>query len=133
MKILVTGGAGFIGSHVTDAYIAAGHEVAVLDDFSTGSEANVNREAEILRHEVHVRGRQVSHRHPARAAAEREAPALAGDRHVAAEEGAVHEIVLTVHEIVLAADEKRLIADAAAIGYIERSEVDSSVKILIQP
>ena len=30
MKILVTGGAGFIGSHVVDAYVAAGHEVAVL-------------------------------------------------------------------------------------------------------
>src|SRR3989449_836193 len=41
-----------------------------------------------------VRGRQLSHRHPAGAAAEGEAPALAGDRHVAAEEGAVHEIVL---------------------------------------
>src|SRR5713101_5778595 len=49
VKILVTGGAGFIGSHVADAYIAAGHEVAVLDDFSTGSEANLNHEAEILR------------------------------------------------------------------------------------
>src|SRR3989475_3830276 len=43
---------------------------------------------------VQVRSRQLSHRHAARAAAEREAPALAGDRHIAAEEGAVHEIVL---------------------------------------
>src|SRR5712692_5538933 len=52
MKILVTGGAGFIGSHVADAYIAAGHEVAVLDDFSTGNEANVNSEAKVLRLDV---------------------------------------------------------------------------------
>src|SRR6266704_2629156 len=52
MKILVTGGAGFIGSHVADAYIAAGYEVAILDDFSTGSEANVNREAKVLRIDV---------------------------------------------------------------------------------
>lgn len=52
MRILVTGGAGFIGSHVADAYIAAGHEVAVLDDFSTGTEANVNREAKVLRLDV---------------------------------------------------------------------------------
>lgn len=53
MKILVTGGAGFIGSHVVDAYIAAGHQVAVLDNFSTGREANVNPAAEV--HHVDVR------------------------------------------------------------------------------
>jgi UDP-glucose 4-epimerase len=49
VRILVTGGAGFIGSHVVDAYIAAGHEVAVLDNFSTGSEANLNPAAETHR------------------------------------------------------------------------------------
>ncbi|MDQ6876132.1 MAG: NAD-dependent epimerase/dehydratase family protein [Candidatus Dormibacteraeota bacterium] len=49
MRILVTGGAGFIGSHVVDAYIAAGHEVAVLDNFSTGNEANLNAAAEVHR------------------------------------------------------------------------------------
>jgi len=36
MKILVTGGAGFIGSHVADAYLKAGHEVAVVDNLTTG-------------------------------------------------------------------------------------------------
>ena len=41
MKILVTGGAGFIGSHVTGAYVEAGHEVAVLDNFSTGKRENL--------------------------------------------------------------------------------------------
>ena len=49
MRILVTGGAGFIGSHVVDAYIAAGHEVAVLDNFSTGNEANLNPAAAVYR------------------------------------------------------------------------------------
>lgn len=42
MKILVTGGAGFIGSHVVDAYIDSGHEVVVVDNLSTGQLANVN-------------------------------------------------------------------------------------------
>jgi len=37
VKILVTGGAGFIGSHVVDAYVAAGHDVIVVDDLSTAS------------------------------------------------------------------------------------------------
>ena len=53
MKILVTGGAGFIGSHVVDAYVAAGHEVAVLDNLSTGREENVNPKAPL--HRVDVR------------------------------------------------------------------------------
>jgi UDP-glucose 4-epimerase len=41
MKILVTGGAGFIGSHIVDALLAAGHGVAVLDDLSSGSRDNL--------------------------------------------------------------------------------------------
>ena len=45
MKILVTGGAGFIGSHVADALIAEGHTVHVLDDLSTGREENVPAQA----------------------------------------------------------------------------------------
>ena len=42
MKILVTGGAGFIGSHVVDGYLAAGHEVVVVDDLSTGKAENLD-------------------------------------------------------------------------------------------
>jgi len=42
MKIIVTGGAGFIGSHVTDRYIAAGHQVVVVDNLTTGKMANLN-------------------------------------------------------------------------------------------
>jgi UDP-glucose 4-epimerase len=44
MKILVTGGAGFIGSHVVDTYVAAGFEVIVVDDLSTGRLSNLNPE-----------------------------------------------------------------------------------------
>ncbi len=52
-KILVTGGAGFIGSHVVDACIDAGHEVAILDDFSSGTRANLNPAARL--HEMDIR------------------------------------------------------------------------------
>ncbi len=41
MKILVTGGAGFIASHIADAYLAGGHEVVILDDLSSGKRANL--------------------------------------------------------------------------------------------
>jgi len=41
VKILVTGGAGFIASHISDAYIAAGHEVVIMDDLSSGKRTNL--------------------------------------------------------------------------------------------
>ncbi len=56
MKILVTGGAGFIGSNLTDAYIAAGHDVAVLDDLSRGSVSNVNPRARLYKGDIRDRG-----------------------------------------------------------------------------
>ncbi len=45
MRAIVTGGAGFIGSHLVDALVERGDEVLVLDDLSSGSEANLNRKA----------------------------------------------------------------------------------------
>jgi UDP-glucose 4-epimerase len=46
MRVLVTGGAGFIGSHVADALLSAGHEVLIVDDLSTGRRENVPARAE---------------------------------------------------------------------------------------
>ena len=53
MRILVTGGAGFIGSHVVDAYIAAGHDVAVVDNLHTGKRENLHPAARF--YEVDIR------------------------------------------------------------------------------
>jgi len=47
MRIVVTGGAGFIGSHVAEAYLAAGHEVTILDDLSSGRRENVPEAARL--------------------------------------------------------------------------------------
>ncbi len=48
MKILVTGGAGFIGSHIVDAYINAGHDVVIIDNLSTGRKQNINNQATFI-------------------------------------------------------------------------------------
>jgi len=53
--ICVTGGAGFIGSHVAEALIARGHRVIILDDLSSGRRANVPAGAELAVHDVRSR------------------------------------------------------------------------------
>jgi UDP-glucose 4-epimerase len=58
MRILVTGGAGFIASHVVDAYIAAGHEVLIFDDLSTGRKENLNEQAKFF--EVDIRSQEAA-------------------------------------------------------------------------
>ncbi|MBI4421805.1 MAG: NAD-dependent epimerase/dehydratase family protein [Gemmatimonadetes bacterium] len=51
-RVLLTGGAGFIGSHVAEAYLSAGHDVTVLDDLSTGRRENVPPGATFVRGDV---------------------------------------------------------------------------------
>jgi len=52
MNILVTGGAGFIGSNITDAYISAGHSVIIVDDLSSGAIENVNPKAKFYKLDI---------------------------------------------------------------------------------
>lgn len=52
MKIVVTGGAGFIGSHLVDRLIQEGHEVAVVDNLSTGKRKNLNRAATFYKMDI---------------------------------------------------------------------------------
>jgi UDP-glucose 4-epimerase len=51
-RVLVTGGAGFIGSHIAEAYLRAGWEVVILDDLSRGHERNVPNEARFVRADI---------------------------------------------------------------------------------
>lgn len=51
-RVLVSGGAGFIGSHVVEAYLAAGDEVSVLDDLSTGKAENVPAGVNLVRADI---------------------------------------------------------------------------------
>lgn len=58
--VCITGGAGFIGSHLVDAFLARGHRVLVLDDLSSGRRDNVSAEAELL--ELDIRSREAAAR-----------------------------------------------------------------------
>ena len=56
-KILVTGGAGFIGSHIVDSFLSADYEVIVVDDLSTGRRSNLNPDA--LLYQVDIRSAEL--------------------------------------------------------------------------
>lgn len=55
MKILVTGGAGFVGSHLVDAYISHGHEVTVVDNLFTGNIKNIPKKAKVYECDIQDR------------------------------------------------------------------------------
>jgi UDP-glucose 4-epimerase len=50
--LVVTGGAGFIGSHIADAFVERGWRVTIIDNFSTGDRANVNPKAALIEHDL---------------------------------------------------------------------------------
>lgn len=52
MRVLVTGGAGFIGSHVVEAYIAAGHDIIIVDDLSSGKRENLHPQARFVHADI---------------------------------------------------------------------------------
>lgn len=52
MKVLVTGGAGFIGSHIVDRLVLEGHDVVVVDNLSTGKERNINKAAHFYKVDI---------------------------------------------------------------------------------
>jgi UDP-glucose 4-epimerase len=52
MKVLVTGGAGFIASHVVDQMVAAGHDVVIVDNLSTGRKSNLNPKAKFYQVDI---------------------------------------------------------------------------------
>lgn len=58
MNILVTGGTGFIGSHVVDKYVELGHNVEVIDDMSSGKEAN--KRDDVVYHKLDIRSNEIS-------------------------------------------------------------------------
>lgn len=60
MNILVTGGAGFIGSHLVDALIDAGHTVTVIDNLSTGSKEHLNDKAIFYEEDIRDRAKMVA-------------------------------------------------------------------------
>lgn len=89
MKILVTGGAGFIGSHIVDKYIALNHEVVIIDDLTTGKKENINSGAKFYR--VDLRNEK-----KVKAILNRERPEIIN--HQAAQKSVAHSVTDPIHD-----------------------------------
>jgi len=63
MRILVSGGAGFIGSHVVDHLVQEGHQVAIIDNLSTGKRKNLNKQARFYKMDIQSKSVERAFRH----------------------------------------------------------------------
>ncbi len=89
MKILVTGGAGFIGSHIVDKYISLNHEVVIVDDLTTGKKENINSDAKFYR--IDLRNEK-----KIAAILKRERPEIIN--HQAAQKSVAHSVTDPIHD-----------------------------------
>ena len=86
---MVTGGAGFIGSHIVDKYVALGHEVVVVDDLTTGKKENINPNAMFYRVDLRNKNKIA-------AAVNREKPDVIN--HQAAQKSVSHSVSDPTHD-----------------------------------
>ncbi len=120
MQVLVTGGAGFIGSHTVDALLAAGEHVSVLDDFSSGKRANLSTHANLRIIEGDVRDAAIVKR------------ALEGVTHVlhlAAQVFVPSSIERPVHSASINVTGFLNVLDAARLGGVQRFVYASSAAV----
>ncbi len=57
-RVLITGGAGFIGSHLVDRFIANGYKVCIIDDLSGGFKRNINPKSTFFNYDLRERGKK---------------------------------------------------------------------------
>ena len=114
MKILVTGGAGFIASHVVDLYIENGHEVFVVDDLSSGRTSNLNPSATF--YQMDIRNPEIAALFDEVLAAYRRAPQVTRRR-----------IYLETMQQVLPLIERKIVLDSDLKGLIPLLSLDQQV------
>jgi UDP-glucose 4-epimerase len=124
MRVLVTGGAGYIGSVVTAALLAEGHEVTVLDDLSTGHEDAVPEGARFVRASLHDSAPVLAEVAP-EAVLHFAAKSLVGQSQVEPEVYWHHNVggTLALLEAMRAADCRRIVFSSTAATYGEPDEV----------
>jgi UDP-glucose 4-epimerase len=124
MRVLVTGGAGYIGSVVTAALLEGGHEVTVLDDLSTGHEDAVPAGARLVQASLHDSAPVLAEVRP-EAVLHFAAKSLVGESQVAPERYWQNNVggSLALLEAMRAADCRRIVFSSTAATYGEPDEI----------